>query len=107
MNATPTLAPVDTLLRVRGTVQGVGFRPFVHRVALRLGLLGWVRNDAEGVLIRAAGEPSQIDALVAALAAEAPSAAHVTAIERVPVDHDEQPAGAQFTISQSALLTGP
>ena len=47
--------PSDMLLRVRGTVQGVGFRPFVHQVATRLGLRGWVRNDAEGVLIRAAG----------------------------------------------------
>ena len=50
MNAAPAApAPIDTdqdvLLRVRGTVQGVGFRPFVRRAASRLRLRGWVRND--------------------------------------------------------------
>jgi hydrogenase maturation protein HypF len=43
------------LLRVRGTVQGVGFRPFVHRVARELGVRGWVRNDAQGVLAARGG----------------------------------------------------
>ena len=39
------------LLRVTGTVQGVGFRPFVYRIARRDGLLGWVRNDVHGVTV--------------------------------------------------------
>ena len=75
----PKPAPsTDVLLRVRGTVQGVGFRPFVHRTANRLGVHGWVRNDPQGVLIRAVGEPPRVDALVNALQHEAPPAAHVT-----------------------------
>ena len=45
------------LIRVRGNVQGVGFRPFVYRVARETGVAGWVRNDPDGVLIRAEGSP--------------------------------------------------
>jgi hydrogenase maturation protein HypF len=71
-------------IRVRGLVQGVGFRPFVHALAQRLKLSGTVHNDAEGVLIHVAGEQAAIEALVAALAAEAPALAHVATIERVP-----------------------
>lgn len=99
MSSTPPLT--DTLLRVRGTVQGVGFRPFVHRVASELHLRGWVRNDAEGVLIRASGSATQIAALVDALQHHAPPAARVAAVERLDPPADEQPAGALFTISET------
>ena len=47
--------------RVSGIVQGVGFRPFVWRLAQRLGLNGWVRNDAQGVEIRIADNGVGID----------------------------------------------
>lgn len=70
----------DLLLRVRGTVQGVGFRPFVQRTASRLGVRGWVRNDAQGVLIRAVGPEQSVSALVQALRREAPSAARVQSV---------------------------
>lgn len=99
MSATPTLT--DTLLRVRGTVQGVGFRPFVHRTAVRLGLRGWVRNDAEGVLLRVTGDSAQIAALIDALQHNAPPAAHVATIERLAPASDDQSVGAHFTISES------
>lgn len=99
MSTPPTLT--DTLLRVRGTVQGVGFRPFVHRTAHDLHLRGWVRNDAEGVLIRACGDTAQIAALIDALQREAPSAARVTSVERLEPPAGEQPAGSHFTISES------
>jgi hydrogenase maturation protein HypF len=56
--------PAARLLRVRGVVQGVGFRPFVYRLAREHGITGWVRNDGEGVEIHAEGEPEALDAFV-------------------------------------------
>ncbi len=54
---------------VKGRVQGVGFRWFVHREAAEIGLRGWVRNTDDGsVEILAAGEPDQLKDLQLALA---------------------------------------
>jgi hydrogenase maturation protein HypF len=79
----------------------VGFRPFVRRAAARLGLSGWVRNDPQGVLIRAAGPPAAVAALLQALRAEAPAAARVEAVEQVPVDPGSPPPGGEFVIKPS------
>jgi hydrogenase maturation protein HypF len=64
-------------LRVSGTVQGVGFRPFVYRLARQHGLAGWVRNDAHGVTIEVVAESGVLDAFADAIPAEAPPAARV------------------------------
>ena len=48
-------------LEVRGIVQGVGFRPFVYRLARDLALDGWVRNDAAGVTIEVEGDVARIE----------------------------------------------
>ncbi|HEX9610465.1 MAG TPA: carbamoyltransferase HypF [Gemmatimonadales bacterium] len=68
-----------TALRVHvtGVVQGVGFRPFVHRLALRHGLVGAVRNSAGDVRIDVEGPAPAVDAFVAALTAEAPPLARI------------------------------
>ena len=97
----PSLPVTDVLLRVRGTVQGVGYRPFVHRTATRLGLNGWVLNDAEGVLIRAAGDPAQVNALVEELVHAAPPAAEVTALDELKPRADHSPVGEGFCIVES------
>ncbi len=68
------------LLRVTGTVQGVGFRPFVYRHAVDLGLTGWVRNDSAGVLIDVEGEAAGIDTLQRLLMDDAPPLARVASV---------------------------
>lgn len=94
----PALDRETTLLRVRGIVQGVGFRPFVLRVARSLGLDGWVRNDAAGVLVCASGQRPQIDALRASLRSVAPAAAQISAIEEVSGPAPDLAAGGGFEI---------
>ena len=60
-------------IRVTGTVQGVGFRPFVFRHAVRFRLGGWVRNDSDGVLIDVEGDPASLDRLVVAVRDDPPT----------------------------------
>ena len=73
-------------LRARGVVQGVGFRPFVHRVATSHGLGGFVLNDGEGVLIEVEGHPHALDAFSRDLVEAAPVQARVDSVvsEAVP-----------------------
>jgi len=84
------LSPVDAQaavrFRVRGQVQGVGFRPFVYRLALELGLCGWVLNDADGVEIEAQGTQTAIEALRRRLESEAPPLARVDEVIAAPAE---------------------
>lgn len=64
-------------IEVRGVVQGVGFRPFVWRLAGRFGIRGWVRNGGGVVEISAEGTPADLDGFCEAIAAEAPALARV------------------------------
>ncbi len=76
--------PPETIrrrIRVRGIVQGVGFRPTVYRLAVERGLGGWVLNDAEGVLIELEGAEAGVDSFVSALENDPPPLARITAIE--------------------------
>lgn len=70
-------------IRIRGQVQGVGFRPFVYRLAHQFKLSGWVRNTSSGVELEIQGATNQIDALLAALQADLPPQASITGIEIV------------------------
>ncbi len=73
---------IDALdIRVRGIVQGVGFRPFVYRLAKRYLVSGWVLNDREGVFIHAEAEGQLLNEFVMELADNAPASARVTEVE--------------------------
>ncbi len=85
-------------LRVRGVVQGVGFRPFVYRLATRLGLSGYVKNTGEGVFIAVFGEPEKVKLFVEALRKEAPPLARIDAIEALPLTEPPPPL---FTVLES------
>jgi hydrogenase maturation protein HypF len=77
--------PVSVEIRVRGRVQGVGFRPTVWRYARELGLRGEVRNDAAGVVILVSGSAAAVDRLIERLHAEPPPLASIQQIERRPI----------------------
>ncbi len=75
------LAPLKRLrVEVRGAVQGVGFRPFVYRLATELGLAGWVLNDVRGVEVEVEGTATSLEAFRARLEAEAPPRAVVRGV---------------------------
>jgi hydrogenase maturation protein HypF len=73
-------------LEIRGVVQGVGFRPFVHRLAARSGLAGSVLNDGDGVVVEVEGQPENLDDFVRALCREAPPLATIESVVAVPQD---------------------
>jgi hydrogenase maturation protein HypF len=87
-----------TRVRVEGIVQGVGFRPFVHALAGRLGLAGLVGNDAGGVFVEVEGSAETVERFLEALAAEAPPLA---VIERVTATPLEPTGVAGFAIAPS------
>jgi acylphosphatase len=80
----PKQGPSETLQRraalVRGVVQGVGFRPFVYRLAIEEGLTGLIGNDTDGVTIEIEGSPARVAAFLARLRREAPPLARIDSI---------------------------
>ncbi|MGB8328909.1 MAG: acylphosphatase, partial [Polyangiales bacterium] len=87
-------------IHVRGTVQGVGFRPWVYRLAERLGLHGRVRNSAEGVTIEAFGPDAELEEFIRRLQADAPSSARVANLRSSPIPDE---AGEGFVIESSEI----
>ena len=87
-------------VQVAGVVQGVGFRPFVYGLAHRHGLAGFVRNDAQGVVVEVEGEPKELDLFAAELVAQTPPLARITALETSKIE----PRGErEFVIETSAV----
>ena len=90
--------PEAAHIRVTGVVQGVGFRPFVWRLAKELDIVGWVRNDAQGVELHIEGKPEVLAELVRRLKCDAPPLARVDAV----IAQTAQATGCRdFTITPS------
>ncbi|HXZ80506.1 MAG TPA: carbamoyltransferase HypF [Terriglobales bacterium] len=91
-------------IRVRGVVQGVGFRPFVYRLAHSHALTGWVLNGGDGVEIHVEGSDAGLRAFLKDLATEAPAAASIAGIE----SRETEAAGlSEFTIRESQRRDRP
>ncbi len=76
-------------IEVRGTVQGVGYRPWVFRVAREEGICGRVLNDSRGVTIEAFGSPAALDAFLQRIETDRPPAAVVQAVYLQPIPFQE------------------
>jgi len=86
---------------VTGVVQGVGFRPFIYRLARRHNLAGWVCNTSQGVEIEIEGPPAALDTFIGWLQQEAPALARIDAV----LSFDARPqGGAGFAIRESRHL---
>ena len=88
-------------LRVRGIVQGVGFRPFVYGLATRAGLSGFVLNDPDGVLIEVEGPAAATSSFERRLSAEAPPLAVIEGVEREAI-HPAGGEGFEIRISEAS-----
>jgi len=85
-------------IRVRGIVQGVGFRPFVYRLARANALVGWVLNEPDGVDIHIEGLEPALDAFLRGLETQAPAAARIISVDVVAA---ERTGLEDFTIRES------
>jgi hydrogenase maturation protein HypF len=98
------LGPVEgRRIEVSGTVQGVGFRPWVLRLAREWGIAGWVRNDGQGVTIEAFGPGSALEAFEERLAGSAPPAAGIRDLRVEPIPAEER-SGFHIVESEQAAV---
>ena len=98
------MAIVRQKIRINGIVQGVGFRPFVYRLAQECRIAGFVNNSSDGVLIEAEGTPEALATFRERLRSEAPPLSHI-----VEFDFEELPprGDTQFVIQQSRRDSTP
>ncbi len=93
-------------LVVTGTVQGVGFRPHVHRVATDLGVSGLVGNDSASVFIEVQGSSAQLEEFRRRLVEEAPPLAIIEDVRCVPMPPAPDEVGSRFAIVDSRTVSG-
>ena len=83
----PQLHPrVRVKLALRGAVQGVGFRPFVHRLATEMAVTGWVNNSPQGVFVEAESSRPALENFLRRLETEKPSRSFIQSLETIWLD---------------------
>src|ERR1035437_8446137 len=101
--ALPSTARRRIRIRLRGIVQGVGFRPFVHNLARELRLGGYVSNSSAGLVAEVEGDPAALDRFVRTVSEEPPPLAWIQESEIVEVEALGEDA---FAIRQSVAVAG-
>ena len=97
-------------LEIRGAVQGVGFRPFLHKLAMQTGITGWARNTSGGVEAQLEGLPAQLEAFLNAVKRDPPPLALVEEIRFFPLaglKHERDFSILESGFSDSATLIAP
>ena len=108
MTKTPLMLRSEDIrqrVTVTGVVQGVGFRPFVHRIATELGLVGFVGNDSGAVFVEVQGQPARIQEFCHRLRGEAPPLARISTVTVTELAADTACAPA-FEIVASRTSVG-
>ena len=89
-------------IAIRGAVQGVGFRPFIYRLATEMQLTGWVLNDPSGVFIEAEGGRAKLDSFLIRIEKEKPPLSFILSLEPTILD----PAGYDSFVIRDSLASG-
>jgi hydrogenase maturation protein HypF len=92
---------VSRRIVVSGTVQGVGFRPFVYRLATELGVRGWVANAGGHVVLEVTGPPALLDELTRRIRDEPPPQAVVKEVTATDATGPDSSLGARFVVAPS------
>jgi hydrogenase maturation protein HypF len=93
---------VGQRITITGVVQGVGFRPFIYRLATEIGLMGWVNNSSQGVRIEVEGAEEEISAFISRIQTEKPPLAIIQRLETASIPHN----GASDFVIQHTDSTG-
>jgi len=104
------LSPARLRVAIQGAVQGVGFRPFIYRLATGMGLVGWVNNSSQGVFVEVEGHPEQLHMFLERIEAERPPRSFIQSMQTALLDpigyvgfevRQSDEAGAKTTIVTS------
>ena len=100
MGEAPSSGVHSRRIRLRGHVQGVGFRPYVYRLAHEFGVTGWVQNQLGEVEVLAQGDETILDRFEQALLDKAPSA------RVIPIRNHESARSPPQCATREAILSG-